>query len=153
MTADNYIVLDPKLLASSSSQNPGLQIDPTQLAYTIYTSGSTGRPKGVMIEHHSAVNLVEWVNKTYDIGTDDRLLFITSMCFDLSVYDIFGILACGGTLVIALKEDVQDIKRLKQLLKEERITFWDSVPTTMNYLIEEITDEGFIQEDLSLIHI
>ena len=104
-----------------------------------------------MIEHHSAVNLVEWVNKTYSVGSDDRLLFITSMCFDLSVYDIFGILASGGTLVIALKEDVQDIKRLKQLLKEERITFWDSVPTTMNYLVEEITDEGFKQEDLRLV--
>ena len=50
------------------SVNPQVQIDSEQLAYTIYTSGSTGRPKGVMIEHHSAVNLLSWVNTEFNIG-------------------------------------------------------------------------------------
>ncbi|MBC9915650.1 non-ribosomal peptide synthetase [Chitinophaga varians] len=133
--------------------NPGLEIDSSQLAYTIYTSGSTGRPKGVMIEHHAAVNLIEWVNKQFNIGTNDRLLFITSVCFDLSVYDIFGILAVGGTVVIARQEEVQDVRKLKSLLLEEHITFWDSVPTTLNYLIAELKAEnaGYLQEDLRLI--
>lgn len=133
--------------------NLDLIVPVDQLAYTIYTSGSTGRPKGVMITHNSVVNLVEWVNKTFNVGTTDNLLFITSMCFDLSVYDIFGILSAGGTLVIAQQEDVQDIGRLKQLLRAEKITFWDSVPTTMSYLVEELKMDSLVfeQTDLRLV--
>lgn len=124
-----------------------------ELAYTIYTSGSTGRPKGVMIPHHAAVNLVEWVNRRFNVGTQDRLLFITSMCFDLSVYDIFGMLACGGTIVMAGQQDLLDTEALKRLLKEERITFWDSVPTTMHYLVNELEHDttSYIQEHLRLV--
>lgn len=133
--------------------NPELQVESTQLAYTIYTSGSTGLPKGVMIEHHSAVNLIEWVNREFNVGSSDRLLFLTSMCFDLSVYDIFGLLAAGGSLVIAKQQDVIDVGKLKQLLQDFKITFWDSVPTTMNYLIKELVtaDAQFRQTDLRLV--
>ncbi|HMG84033.1 MAG TPA: amino acid adenylation domain-containing protein [Ferruginibacter sp.] len=140
-------------LATYSSKNPEIKIDTTQLAYTIYTSGSTGRPKGVMIEHHSVVNLVQWVNETYNVGADDRLLFITSMCFDLSVYDIFGILAVGGTLVIARKQDVQDVKKLQEMLQTYAITFWDSVPTTMDYLVRELetSDRAYKQTALKTV--
>jgi amino acid adenylation domain-containing protein len=120
------------------ASNLDLQIDSRQLAYTIYTSGSTGQPKGVMIEHHSAVNLVLWVNNRFNVGADDRLLFITSMCFDLSVYDIFGILAIGGTLVIADQAQVNDINQLMDMLQDYRITFWDSVPSTLDYLVKEL---------------
>ncbi len=141
--------IDPDALAGYPDADPGLRIDSSQLAYTIYTSGSTGQPKGVMIEHHSAVNLIEWVNTTFQVGPGDRLLFITSMCFDLSVYDIFGILASGGSLVIVKQEEVQDIRQLKRLLTEEKITFWDSVPTTMNYLVEEL--ENYTQQHLRLV--
>lgn len=139
--------------STEAVSNPRVNIPTNQLAYTIYTSGSTGRPKGVMIEHHSAVNLIEWVNKTYDVNTEDRLLFITSMCFDLSVYDIFGTLATGGSLVMANQEEVQKVSVLKQLLLDEKITFWDSVPTTMNYLIGELEmdADGFVQNDLRLV--
>ncbi len=105
-----------------------------------------------MIAHHSVVNLIEWVNKEFEITHRDRLLFITSMCFDLSVYDIFGILSGGGTLVIARQEEVQEVSKLKELLQGERITFWDSVPTTMNYLIGELDleDGSYKQTDLRL---
>lgn len=136
-----------------SGANLQIPVNSIQLAYTIYTSGSTGRPKGVMIEHHSVVNLIEWVNTTFQVGPGHRLLFITSMCFDLSVYDIFGMLACGGTIVIARQEEVQHPQQLKSLLINERITFWDSVPTTMNYLVGELESEndGFVQHDLRIV--
>ncbi|MDM5228718.1 amino acid adenylation domain-containing protein [Cytobacillus sp. NJ13] len=127
--------------------------DPSSLAYILYTSGSTGKPKGVMIEHRSAVNLIHWVNTTYRVGAGDRLLWLTSMCFDLSVYDLFGVLASGGTVVIAQKEEVQDPIRLREMLKEERITFWDSVPTTLHHLIRSLEESGtsYLQEDLRLV--
>ena len=124
-----------------------------QLAYTIYTSGSTGVPKGVMIEHHSVVNLILWVNENFNITSSDRVLFITSMCFDLSVYDIFGLLSAGGSVVIANQEEVIDVQKLKDYLMEYKITFWDSVPTTMNYLVRELkaSNQPYVQESLRLI--
>jgi len=139
-------------LSSYSTDNLDVQVDTTSLAYTIYTSGSTGKPKGVMIEHRSAVNLVEWVNNTFNVNENDKLLFVTSMCFDLSVYDIFGMLASGGSIVMAKKEDVENFPMLKGLLQREKITFWDSVPTTMNYLVNELEHEGdFEQSDLRVV--
>lgn len=120
------------------SSNLNLAIDSRQLAYIIYTSGSTGKPKGVMIEHHSVVNLILWVNQQFNIGAEDRLLFLTSMCFDLSVYDIFGILATGGSLVIAEQAELSDINQLHWMLQHYQITFWDSVPTTLDYLVKEL---------------
>jgi amino acid adenylation domain-containing protein len=138
---NKFIVIDFSNLTVFDDKNPGLQIDSKQLAYTIYTSGSTGRPKGVMIEHHSAVNLVLWVNDTYNVGGNDRLLFITSMCFDLSVYDIFGMLSAGGTLVIAESKEIQNVKTLQDMLVKYDITFWDSVPTTMDYLVRDLERE------------
>ncbi|MBC7864495.1 MAG: amino acid adenylation domain-containing protein, partial [Bacteroidia bacterium] len=133
--------------------NPSITKDPSDLAYIIYTSGSTGRPKGVMIEHRSAVNLIEWVNNYFKVVPGDNLLFITSMCFDLSVYDIFGILSAGATIVIARKEEIQDIAMLKEMMRSEKITFWDSVPSTLNFFISELesADGLFEQTDLRLV--
>jgi len=125
----------------SNENNPSLNVSSSQLAYTIYTSGSTGRPKGVMIEHHSVVNLIQWVNNQFNIGANDRLLFITSMCFDLSVYDIFGMLASGGTIVIAENKEIQDVRLLQSMLIDNKITFWDSVPTTLDYLVQNLEQE------------
>ncbi|TWJ00647.1 amino acid adenylation domain-containing protein [Mucilaginibacter frigoritolerans] len=136
--AENFLNVDISNISELNDANPGLAISSSQLAYTIYTSGSTGQPKGVMIEHHSAINLISWVNKRFNIGSDDRLLFITSMCFDLSVYDIFGILAAGGSLVIAENKEIQDVQALQDMLIKYEITFWDSVPTTLDYLVKDL---------------
>jgi amino acid adenylation domain-containing protein len=153
LPADKFVKLPELDLSKYSKENPDIKIDSTQLAYTIYTSGSTGRPKGVMIEHHSAVNLCLWVNKEYNIGADDKLLFITSMCFDLSVYDIFGMLAAGGSIVIVEQHELMDVPKLKDMMLNYGITFWDSVPTTMDYLIRELEsrDQDYIQETLKVV--
>ena len=153
MMEGRFLKMKEEELDGYDDGNTGIQADPTQLAYTIYTSGSTGRPKGVMIEHHMAVNLVQWVNKEFKIGPDDRLLFITSMCFDLSVYDIFGILSAGATVVIAESKEIKDVKILQDLLKRYEITFWDSVPTTLDYLVRdlELTGEEYRQTSLRVV--
>jgi amino acid adenylation domain-containing protein/non-ribosomal peptide synthase protein (TIGR01720 family) len=105
------------------------------LAYVIFTSGSTGTPKGVMVRHAPVLNLIAWVNGTFGVGAADRVLFITSLCFDLSVYDVFGILAAGGSLRVATEEEVRDPERLVQALVEEPITFWDSAPAALQQLV------------------
>jgi len=107
----------------------------SDLAYIIYTSGSTGRPKGVMVEHRSAVNIIEWVNATFSVGAQDRLLFVTSLSFDLSVYDIFGILAAGGSIRIATEDELKEPARLVSILSTEPITFWDSAPSVLQQLV------------------
>jgi amino acid adenylation domain-containing protein len=104
-------------------------------AYIIFTSGSTGTPKGVEVQHRPVINLIEWVNRTYGVGPGDRLLFITSLSFDLSVYDIFGVLAAGATIRIAAREEIQDPRRLTALLVEDSITIWDSAPPALNQLV------------------
>jgi tyrocidine synthetase-3 len=113
---------------------------PSDLAYTIYTSGSTGQPKGVMIEHRSAVNLIEWVNRLWEVGPDTRILMLSSICFDLSVWDLFGGLAAGATVIIAETVDLRDPVRLLDLLVASRATFWNSVPSTLGLLVQHLED-------------
>nr|WP_239072279.1 AMP-binding protein [Streptomyces bauhiniae] len=73
---------------------------PGDVAYVIFTSGSTGTPKGVMIEHTGALNTVLDVNERFGVTEEDRVLALSSLNFDLSVYDVFGILAAGGAVVL-----------------------------------------------------
>ncbi len=121
-------------LEDSPAENPPASAGPEDLAYIIFTSGSTGKPKGVMVRHRPAVNLIEWVNRRFAVGADDRLLFITALSFDLSVYDIFGILAAGGTVRIASALEARDPDALVAILCEEGITFWDSAPAALQNL-------------------
>jgi amino acid adenylation domain-containing protein len=100
-------------------------------AYVIFTSGSTGRPKGVLVKHTPAVNLIEWVNRRFAVGPRDRLLFVTSPAFDLSVYDVFGLLAAGGSIRIASEAELADPQQLADLLVHGGITFWDSAPAAL----------------------
>lgn len=110
--------------------------DPEDLAYVIYTSGSTGQPKGVMISHQAAVNTILDINQRFQIGIKDRIPGISSMCFDLSVYDIFGSLSTGATLMIV--PDQRDVMQLAEMIKEEKLTIWNSVPAIMEMVVEEL---------------
>ncbi|HEX6293282.1 MAG TPA: amino acid adenylation domain-containing protein, partial [Herpetosiphonaceae bacterium] len=114
--------------------NVTAQVGANDLAYIIFTSGSTGTPKGVVVRHQPVVNLIDWVNRTFAIGPADRILFITSLCFDLSVYDIFGLLAAGGSIHVVAAPDLRDPQRLLRLLRDEPITFWDSAPAALQQL-------------------
>ncbi|MCF4969718.1 amino acid adenylation domain-containing protein [Nostoc sp. CMAA1605] len=106
------------------------------VAYVIFTSGSTGTPKGVVVRHQPVINLIEWVNKTFNVNAQDRVLFITSLCFDLSVYDIFGLLAAGGSIRVVPSHDIRDPEALLHILCHEPITFWDSAPPALQQLAQ-----------------
>ena len=113
---------------------PHVDHDADALAYVIYTSGSTGKPKGVAVRHRAACNTLDWVNETFAVGPSDRLLFVTSPSFDLSVYDVFGILGAGASLVVATDEQLADPTFLVELLDSGEITFWDSAPAFLQQL-------------------
>ncbi|HEX7183172.1 MAG TPA: amino acid adenylation domain-containing protein, partial [Thermoanaerobaculia bacterium] len=150
--AAEIVLFEPEALESYSAEPLSLRPRPEDLAYTIYTSGSTGTPKGVMIEHHSAVNLISWVNREHQVGPETRVLAVSSVCFDLSVYDVFGALGAGATLVLARQEQVQDPAALLRLVLDQRVTFWNSVPSTLGLLVQylEETEPGFRGEDLEI---
>ncbi|HWO24078.1 MAG TPA: amino acid adenylation domain-containing protein, partial [Kofleriaceae bacterium] len=109
---------------------------PDDLAYVIFTSGSTGRPKGVAIEHRSALNTIRDVNEQYAIGPADRVFGLSSLSFDLSVWDVFGVLGAGGTLVLPEPGALRDPERWLRWLGGEGVTIWNSVPALLEMLVE-----------------
>jgi amino acid adenylation domain-containing protein/non-ribosomal peptide synthase protein (TIGR01720 family) len=115
---------------------------PADLAYVIYTSGSTGQPKGVMIDHRAAVNTLLDINRRFGVGSDDRVLALSALSFDLSVYDLFGLLAAGGTVVVPEPAAARDPARWAALLAAERVTIWNSVPALLGLLVEYLEGRG-----------
>jgi yersiniabactin nonribosomal peptide synthetase len=113
--------------------------DSQSLAYVIFTSGSTGFPKGVMIDNRGAVNTVLDVNRRFGINARDRVLALSNLSFDLSVYDIFGTLAAGGTIVMPGNELAKDPSHWASLIQKERVTIWNSVPASMGMMMAYIT--------------
>ena len=99
------------------------------LAYVIYTSGSTGRPKGVAIEHRSAVSLVRWAWREFPEEETARVLAGTSICFDLSVFELFVPLSRGGAVVLG-----ENALALAGLAPAE-VTLINTVPSAMAELL------------------
>ena len=111
----------------------------TDLAYVIFTSGSTGLPKGVMIDHRGAVNTVLDVNRRFAIGPDDRVLALSALNFDLSVWDIFGLLAAGGAIVMPPPDALREPERWTELIDQHGVTVWNSVPALMEMWVDSRT--------------
>ncbi|HEX8362584.1 MAG TPA: amino acid adenylation domain-containing protein, partial [Longimicrobium sp.] len=111
----------------------------TDLAYVIFTSGSTGTPKGVMIDHRGAVNTIVDCNTRFDVGSGDRVLALSALNFDLSVYDIFGALAAGGAVVIPDAAARRDPGHWLDRMERDGVTIWDSVPALQAMLVEYAT--------------
>ena len=118
-------------IAESAPERPRRLSSPTDICYAIFTSGSTGKPKGVVLTHRAVVNTFDWVSRTFRVGRNDRLLFVTSPCFDLSVYDTFGALGAGATVVIATQATLKDPAALVSEIVRKRITIWDSAPAAL----------------------
>ncbi|GAA2267733.1 hypothetical protein GCM10010430_61150 [Kitasatospora cystarginea] len=116
--------------------------DADSIAYVIFTSGSTGRPKGVTVAHRSVRNLLHWCWRTFSFGPGDLGLMVTSLGFDLSVFDIFGLLGSGAALYLADERQQKDPELLLDLLLEQPITFWNSAPTTLAQLMPLLTDRA-----------
>ncbi|MBC3917143.1 amino acid adenylation domain-containing protein [Undibacterium sp. CY18W] len=114
----------------------------TDHAYVIYTSGSTGIPKGVLIDHRGAANTVLDINRRFDIVHTDRVLGLSSLYFDLSVYDLFGIFAVGAALVLPAASGTRDPAHWLDLLLRHRITVWNSVPALLELLLDEADAAG-----------
>ncbi len=107
---------------------------PGNLAYVIYTSGSTGLPKGVAIEHRSAVALVDWARRSFPAADLAGVLASTSICFDLSVFELFVPLACGGSVILA--DNALALPMLPEAVTRRRVTLINTVPSAMAELVQ-----------------
>jgi amino acid adenylation domain-containing protein/FkbH-like protein len=120
---------DPEQLfsgAHGSESKPGS----TDLAYVIYTSGSTGKPKGVALEHRGAVALVYWAKAFFSLQELSGVLASTSICFDLSIFEIFVPLCSGGKVILA-----QNALAVPSLEAAAEITLVNTVPSAMKELL------------------
>ncbi|MGC3860624.1 amino acid adenylation domain-containing protein [Micromonospora chersina] len=127
---DTAVAVD-RLDPVEDATDPAAPSTPGDLAYVIYTSGSTGRPKGVAIEHRSASVLMHWVRQTFDDAELGGLLAATSVCFDLSVFEIFGPLCWGGRVLL-----VDDVLALAAPGADRLpVTLVNTVPSAMGELL------------------
>ena len=116
--------------------------DPDRLAYIIYTSGSTGDPKGVAMAHRGAVNTLLDINERFAVTAEDRIFALSSLSFDLSVYDIFGALAAGACIVLPSEAGKNDPAHWMRRLSEAGPTVWNSAPALMQMLLTHIGGTG-----------
>ncbi|OLZ64316.1 hypothetical protein AVW11_19085 [Streptomyces amritsarensis] len=134
-TARRYRV--DKDFETGTATRPDTAQTPADLAYTIFTSGSTGEPKGVMVDHIGVVNLIRDVAERFEVGAADRLLAISGLHFDASIYDVFGVLTQGGTVVVPPPFEHAEPDVWADLVQAERVTLWNSVPVLMELLVGE----------------
>ena len=121
---------DREKIAAELKTNLAEEASAENLAYLIYTSGSTGRPKGVAIEHRSAVTLLEWAETVFTREEISGVLASTSICFDLSIFEIFVPLSCGGKIILA-----DNALHLPSLRAAEQVTLVNTVPSAMTELV------------------
>lgn len=123
-------------ISQQSIKNPGVRCAPNNLAYVIYTSGSTGKPKGVQIEHRALTNFLLSMAQDTQVSSDDSLLAVTTLSFDIAGLELFLPLITGAKVVIANRNQTADGERLIDLLDKYRITFMQATPATWRLLVE-----------------
>ncbi|MGW2677748.1 amino acid adenylation domain-containing protein [Streptomyces sp. NPDC001436] len=138
-SADPLLVLDAALpdVSGYPDTDPGRELSPDHAAYVIFTSGSTGRPKGVQVSHRAILNRLRWGLSYFDVTEEDRVLLSTTASFDVSVPEIFAPLQVGAAVVIARPDGRRDPAYLAGLIRRERVTGADFVPS----LLEAFTAE------------
>jgi len=129
------ICLDEADFADQPTENPVINHQAEDLAYVIYTSGSTGKPKGTMNAHSGIVNRLLWMQETYQITAQDRILQKTPFSFDVSVWEFFWPLLTGAGLVVAKPEGHKDPAYLASMIATHNVTVLHFVPSMLQTFI------------------
>ena len=108
---------------------------PGDPAYVIYTSGSTGAPKGVTIAHRAARNTLADITERFALTATDRVLWVSSLEFDLSIFDLFGILGAGGAVVVPPPDGNQNPRGWAEAIHRHAVTVWNSVPAIAELML------------------
>jgi amino acid adenylation domain-containing protein len=113
-------------------ETPTSGVTADNLAYVMYTSGSTGKPKGVAIEHRNTVTLLNWVRQSFEPEDLAGVLFSTSICFDLSIFELFAPLSVGGKIIL-----VENVLQLSSVPPDRNITLVNTVPSAISELLRD----------------
>ncbi|NOQ24724.1 MAG: amino acid adenylation domain-containing protein, partial [Bacteroidales bacterium] len=134
------LAIDLDQTAKKELLNLGKTTNAQKLSYVIYTSGSTGEPKGVMIEHHSVINRLKWMQNSYPIGSNDILIQKTPYTFDVSVWELFWWSFEGSSLFLLEKGGEKDPLKIASSISENKVSIIHFVPSMLDvfldYLIE-----------------
>ena len=136
-----FSILDPQLkvvcldrdwekIVEQSAENFDSGVTAKNLAYVIYTSGSTGQPKGVAIEHRNTVALLYWAKSVFSNDELAGVLASTSICFDLSLFELFVPLSWGGKVILA-----ENAFHLHSMAEKNELTLINTVPSVMAQLL------------------
>ena len=124
-TSDVPVVM-AELAALSASEDP---------AYYLYTSGTTGKPKCVVLSNRATANVVGSTLSEWGVTASDVFISVTPLHHDMSVFDVFGALAAGATLVLPEPGEEKDAVRWNELVAEHGVTLWCSVPAILEMLL------------------
>jgi amino acid adenylation domain-containing protein len=127
---------EPELWQRQSAENPEYRVRESCLAYVIYTSGSTGQPKGVMVQHGNLAALLDAADTHFGFRPDDRWTMFHLYSFDFSVWEIWGALAYGGSLVIVPSSARLSVQEFYQLIRQEKISILSQVPSAFYRLLD-----------------
>ncbi|MDR3203798.1 MAG: amino acid adenylation domain-containing protein [Deltaproteobacteria bacterium] len=133
------LIVSRELLNSPTGEFSQI-VSPNSLAYVVYTSGSTGLPKGVMIKHEAAHNTIDDLIERLNFSSSDRVFGISSLSFDLSVFDIFGLLSVGGAIIYPSADDIRNPNQWMRLIIKHQATIWNSTPSLMSMLLDYLVD-------------
>lgn len=132
--ADNIVVIDCRSDAVATATPIEAPARPGDLAYILYTSGSTGTPKGVRITQVAVINAIVETNAHFDVAASDRVLGLTELHHDMSVFDIFGTLSAGATVVLPDPVQRKDPAHWLDLIDRHQVSIWNSVPAMLEML-------------------
>lgn len=126
------ITVDYSALDNYSGEDLEVKPSPSDLAYVIYTSGSTGKPKGVMIEHHSIVNRLVWMQKAYPLYSEDMLLHKTPISFDVSLWELFWWGMYGASLHLLNHGDEKNPDQILDAINRKKVSVIHFVPSMLD---------------------
>lgn len=136
---DNIAVFALEQALNAQPADDVLLVDSTTPMYIIFTSGSTGMPKGVEVSHRAVANTIDAVNALFAIGERDRSITLSELDFDLSAYDIFAFLSCGGSLAVVDEDQRRDGHAWVEIVRRWQVTVISCVPALLDMILTAAT--------------
>jgi fengycin family lipopeptide synthetase B len=109
----------------------------------LYTSGSTGKPKGVVLAHRGYANRFDWMQEMFSLRANERVAQKTSICFDISVWELFWPLMVGATVCPVQTAVLRDPWRLAQWVHDTRVDVMHFVPSLFGEFLNAIEQHPF----------
>lgn len=143
--ANAVLIIDEAFPLAEGKESDICPAQPEQEAYIIFTSGSTGKPKGVRISHKAAMNTIDSVNEYFRVSEKDTALQVSAIDFDLSVYDIFGLLSVGGSLVALGEEQAREPEIWQEKIRRHQVSLWNTVPALFEMLVNASENQSIFE--------